>query len=454
MWAALPIAIVVGIWNHRGGHIGWLSLIALGMLYFCVWLGVYYVPISLENIFGIPTLDTSVHNAVVYWTLLLFVYCFFASVLPVWLLLQPRDYVNSHQLLVALALLVIGMLVAGMTGTANLRESAPAIAAAVPSDAPPIWPFLFVTIACGAVSGFHCLVSSGTSSKQLACEPDAQYVGYGAMLLEGVLAVVVILACTAGVGMGLTDADGTTRVGRAAWESRYQVEIVSVTTANGDTVVTGGWENMRLRSLVAAFVEGGANFLAVLRIPRELSVAVIAVLVACFAATTLDTATRLQRYIVQELASSLPVRPLRNKYAATLLALSLATGVALWVGDQPGAGGFLLWPLFGATNQVLAGLSFMVIVFYLWRRSKPVLFAVLPMLLMLLIPAWALLWQMFSANGWLAGGKYALVAFGAAILLLQGWMMVEAFLLWPRAKGVLESAERMAPQSPLVSGTG
>ena len=259
-----------------------------------------------------------------------------------------------------------------------------------------------MTIACGAISGFHCLVSSGTSSKQLACEPDAQFVGYGAMLLEGVLAVVVILACTAGVGMGLTNSDGTTLAGRAAWESRYQVEIVPVTLPGGETVLTGGWENMRLRSLVAAFVEGGANFLAMLRIPRELSVAVIAVLVACFAATTLDTATRLQRYMVQELAATLRIHPLRNKYSATLFALLPAAGVALFVGDQPGAGGFLLWPLFGATNQVLAGLSLMVLVFYLWRRSKPVMFAVLPMLLMLLIPTWALLWQMFSDHGWWA----------------------------------------------------
>ena len=115
------------------------------------------------------------------------IYCYVASVLPVWVLLQPRDYINSHQLVVALGLLILGLTVASATGQADLIAAAPAYVPAAdrPIDAPPLWPFLFITIACGAVSGFHCLVCSGTSSKQMASETDAQYVGYGAMLLEG-----------------------------------------------------------------------------------------------------------------------------------------------------------------------------------------------------------------------------------------------------------------------------
>ena len=193
VWIEIPIAILIGYHVYkRGGGLLIPSLVALGVLYLCIYLGVYHFKIT-------PFGD----NAVVIWTLILMGYCFIASILPVWTLLQPRDYINSHQLMLALALLVGGLLVACWTGQANILESAPAVAENLPAGAPPIWPFLFITIACGAVSGFHCLVSSGTSSKQLESEADAQYVGYGAMLLEGALAVIVILACCAGVGMGV-----------------------------------------------------------------------------------------------------------------------------------------------------------------------------------------------------------------------------------------------------------
>jgi carbon starvation protein len=202
VWIAMPLAVIIGIWVHRGGSRLLLpSLVGIGVLYAAVLIGAYWLPLKLE-----------VANPVVVWTILLMIYCFIASVLPVWLLLQPRDFINSHQLVVAMGLLVLGIVVASVSGEASLIDSAPAITASnqLPVGALPILPFLFITIACGAVSGFHCLVSSGTSSKQLACETDAQYVGYGAMLLEGALAVVVILACCAGVGMGKFDrtADG------------------------------------------------------------------------------------------------------------------------------------------------------------------------------------------------------------------------------------------------------
>ena len=313
----------------------------------------------------------------------------------------------------------------------------------IPADAPPIFPFLFITIACGAVSGFHCLVSSGTSSKQLDSEMDAQYVGYGAMLLEGALAVIVILACCAGVGMGawqrgadgyvpVTDAAGAQLEGEAAWRHYYQA----------DTAAEGGWKKHGLGKKVGAFIEGGANFIATLGIPLKLAIGIMAVLVASFAATTLDTATRLQRYVLQELAATagLPT----NKYAATGVAVSVGLALAC-SGAKPGAGGLLLWPLFGATNQLLAGLAFMVTVFYLWRRSKPILFAAAPMLLMLIMPAWAMTWHV--VNEWLPGKQWHLVAFGLGILGLQLWMIVEGVLVWRRAKGVLEPA--LPPLGPV-----
>lgn len=447
---AIPVAIAVGLLVYKA-NVGllWPSLGALAILYGAVYLGVYYLPIELEPIailgkFGSPTIQ---------WTVLLLIYCFFASVLPVWLLLQPRDYVNSHQLLVALALLVGGLIVAGLSGKADLAGSAPAVATNVPTDAPPIWPFLFITIACGACSGFHCLVSSGTTSKQIACETDAQYVGYGSMLLEGALAVIVILACCAGLGMGVTDkSTGQVLVGSAAWESRYQADLVTTVADDGTKVTTGGWQSLGLGQKVGAFVDGGANFVTTLGLPKDLSVAIIAVLVACFAATTLDTATRLQRYVIQELGASLHIAPLTNKYVATTVAVVVGGAIAMSPGPNgaPGTGGLILWPLFGATNQLLAGLAFLVLAFHLRRRSIATWFVVLPMCMMLLMPAWAMTYQM--AVDFLPNSKWELVAFGIAILALETWMIVEGLLTWRRADGVLE--EGLPPLSSLAASGG
>ncbi len=456
-WISLPLAIFLGLAIHRRGWpLLWPSLACLGLVCFAVYLGAYHWPIDVSQLLGIP-ITGGFPNAVLLWTFLLLIYCFVASVLPVWVLLQPRDYINSHLLVLALALLFLGGIVASVTGKAELITSAPAVASPAdrPADAPPIWPFLFITIACGACSGFHCLVSSGTTSKQIAREPDAQYVAYGSMLLEAALAVAVVLACTAGVGMVryertttgasprvtyriMTDAEGRPLHGKAAWESRYN--------PHGERA----WSSFELKEPVGAFVEGGANFLSAIGIPVRLGVALIAVLVACFAATTMDTATRLQRYVIQELAAAARFPALTNPYAATGFAVVLSGLVALVPATPqlgPGSGGKLLWPLFGATNQLLAGLAFLVVAFYLRRRNRPIAFLVLPMLLMIVMPAWAMVYQMFHPqNGWWAQGRYVLFAGSAAILFVQIWMVVEALRLWPRVRGVLE-----APLPPLPS---
>lgn len=453
VWISMPLAIAIGVWVYRrGGGLLVPSLLALAMIYGAIYVGAYYLPIDMSALLGMP-LTGAFPNVVIVWTFVLLIYCFFASVLPVWLLLQPRDFINSHQLVVALCLLMGGLLVAGLTGQVDLAGSAPAIAKDIPADAPPIWPFLFITIACGACSGFHCLVSSGTSSKQVNSEVDAQYVGYGAMLLEGGLAVIVILACCAGVGMGkfelqgagpsaqwqpVVDDAGQHVAGMAAWKSRYDIGR--------------GWAGFALRDKVAAFIDGGANFLSAIGIPLRLGISIVAVLVACFAATTLDTATRLQRYVIQELAATVHIRPLTNKYLATGLAAGIGCALAMIPGTSgPGSGGMILWPLFGAINQLLAGLALMVTVFYLWRRSKPVLFAAIPMIIMLIMPGWAMLWQMFNPEtGWWHQQDYLLFGFGAAIMGLQIWMVIEGFLLLPRVKGVLEEA--LPPLEPSRSG--
>jgi len=398
----------------------------------------------------LPSGLTAVISPQAFWTLVLLGYVFVASVLPVQTLLQPRDYINSHQLLIAMGLLVLGLLIAHPPIVADAVNVKPA-PAAEGEMVPPFFPFLFITIACGAISGFHCLVSSGTSSKQLKSEADAQYVGYGAMLLEGGLAVVVILACCAGVAMGKFDGvpsaesaagfvyaphmvdagDGTSTqlTGRAAWEVRYNPG--------------SSWAGFTLGAKVGGFVEGGANFLTTLGIPLKMGIAIVAVLVASFAATTLDTATRLQRYVVQELAETTKIKPLTNKYAATGLAVVTGGIVAMLPGSLgPGSGGLILWPLFGATNQLLAGLAFMVIVFYLWRRKLPVWFAAIPMVVMLVLPGWAMIeltvTDFMVSDAYPLWQKWVLSVFGLAITALQVWIMVEALLIWPRARGVLE----------------
>lgn len=336
------------------------------------------------------------------------VYCFFAAILPVWLLLQPRDYINSLQLYVAMAMMVLGLCVAAFTRSNDLFATAPAlrIAEASAQGAPPIWPFLFITVACGAVSGFHALVSSGTSSKQMGSMADAQYIGYGSMLVEGVLAVLVILACTAGLGMFL--ADDAVGGMSGAWLAHYGKN----------------WADLKLGEQVGIFVQGGGNFIASMGISFGLARGIVAVLVVSFAATTIDTAMRLFRYVLQELGGAIHIAPLRNKYVATTVGVLAAFLMALVPGPsgQPGTGGMILWPLFGAANQLIAGLTLIVGTVYLYQRKRMWGFLGIPMVTMLIIPLYALGLNMYD---WCQNSKYLLIAFDAMLVVLAFWLMRE-----------------------------
>ena len=439
----IPLAVLIGVYVHRRGvNILIPSIITLGLMY----LTIFYGNVGILGAFnqmlggepgvigdGIPTIA---------WVAILLLYSYIASVLPVWTLLQPRDFINSLQLISALGLIMIGLVVAGLIGGApaaggerqSLEIVAPAFRMA-PEGAPWIFPFLFITIACGAISGFHCLVSSGTSSKQVKCESDAQFVGYGSMLTEGFLATLVILACVAGLGLGAKGADGTL-FGSAAYDARY-----------GSWAAAGG-----LGAKVGAFVEGSANFLVALGLSAPFAIALMGVFVASFAATTLDTACRLQRYVVQELASTFvprervgsaqlrfnPLKWLTNKHGATIFAIVVAGTLAYMPGKPdgvPGTGGLLLWPLFGATNQLLAGLAFLVITFWLWRRALPVWFIVIPTLFMLILPGIAMSMNVVT---FVKDSQWLLAALGLATIALQLWNIFEAVAAWPRARGVLE----------------
>lgn len=398
VWVEVPIAMMLGYLVYRKGKsVMALSIWAILLMYVFVFLGPY-IPMKMPAIAGIPATGV--------WTIILLVYAFFASVLPVTTLLQPRDFINSHQLVIAMVLLILGVLAASFSG--NLEIVAPAVQSA-PAQAPPMWPFLFITIACGAISGFHSLVSSGTSAKQVRSEDDSLFVGYGSMLMEGALATLVIIAVAAGIGMGYTTKSGETLTGVAAWTTHYS----SWAAAAG------------LGSKISAFVDGSANMINMLGIPKQFTLAIMAVFVASFAGTTLDTATRIQRYVLSELFTSLKLDFLTGKYVATFLAVSTACILAFATGAG-GKGALKLWPLFGAVNQTLAALALIVITLYLKTRGGlKWLVAGIPAVFMSVMTLWAAVMNQFKFG---TQHNMLLQTINFVIIIIAVWIVIEGLI--------------------------
>ncbi|MFN4260630.1 MAG: carbon starvation protein A [Gemmataceae bacterium] len=352
---------------------------------------------------AVKDVQTAVTTTQWYWIWTLLAYGFIASVLPVWLLLQPRDYINSFQLYFALTFMVIGLVVAAAVGSDFNHINAEPIRYV--ADAPPMIPILFVTIACGAISGFHSLVSSGTTVRQLNRETDALPVGFGAMLTEGALAVLVIMACVAGLGAAAWQPGGT----YGAWKS-----------------ISGGGN---LGAQLNAVVMGGANFLSTVGIPVKYGSTFLAVTVVAFALTTLDSATRLLRFNVEEIFRSLKMDRLANRYVASLIAVC---GIAMFAVVPAGK---TLWILFGTTNQLLAGLTLSTVSLFLYKLSRPVIYTLVPMLFMLSVTIWAMLdsiWTFAANQQWL------LLSFSFIILAMSFWLLVEAALSFSRGRGGLD----------------
>jgi carbon starvation protein len=400
VWLEIPIAILLGwiIYKKGGNHV-LFSILAVILMYVTVVIGAY-LPLAMPTVAGMPAMGV--------WVIILLVYAFIASILPVTTLLQPRDYINSHQLFIAMALLVIGTLVAGISG--RMEVVAPAVRP-TPEGTPPLWPMLFITIACGAISGFHSLVSSGTTAKQVKQEEDALFVGYGSMIFEGTLAVLVIIAVTAGIGIGYQNRDGAMFTGLAAWTEHYK-----------SWAGAGGVGNA-----ARALVQGSANMIATIGIPARFGVVIMGVFVASFAGTTLDTATRIQRYVVQELAGDIKANFLQNRYVATAFAV-ITAGILAFATGASGTGALILWPLFGATNQCLAALALVAITVYLKRRGGVgYLISGLPAAFMIVITTWGLI---LNEINFINGAKWHLVVINALVVLIAIWIVIEGLAVF------------------------
>ncbi len=418
VWGTLAIALVLGILIYRA-RIGllWPSIGALILIYALIWLG-QYAPFELPDFFNFAPSEaqlsaaqgeaavaaTAAHTDGVRagWIMILLVYAFFASVLPVWLLLQPRDYINSHQLFVALGIISLGIIIT------NPEVIAPAINRDLPEDAPNWFPLLFITIACGAISGFHGLVASGTSSKQLNKETDARYVGYGGMIGEGTLAVISILATTAGFAVF---------VGVDGWHQHYG------TWASASTGAT------------TAFVNGVGVIAEGVGLPHNVAVIFAAVVVISFAATTMDTGMRLQRYIISELGVQYRVKIVQNRWIATFIAVASCAVLAL--GIDRGAGGMRLWPLFGTTNQLTAGLSLLVITLFLLRLGRAIWPTVIPMIFLMFMTTWAMVENLIR---YFSDSQVLLFCVGGVIFVLELWLVFEAVAALRRLWGPRETA--------------
>ena len=398
------VAVGIGVAIYR---LGWdlrvLTAAGLPVLLLLVWAGIRY-----------PVVGPSLAQ----WKWLLLLYSFAASVLPVWLLLQPRDYLNSLLLYAGVAAMYAGFFLTNPSFAAPVLDVDPA-------GAPAMFPFVFIVIACGAASGFHALVSSGTSAKQLDRETDAPLVGYGAMLGESLLGVMAVLACTAGF------------VSRQDWLARYQ-----------------SWETAdSLGGNIAAFIAGTTRFLSTLGLSAELATVGVAVLVVSFALTSLDSATRLLRYNVTEIGETLGAPLLGNRYAASAVAVAAIWFFAFFQ-VQGEFAGLALWQLFGTTNQMLAGLALLAITVYLLRRGKPVVYTLAPMLLILVSTLSAM--SINLAEFW-TDAQWTLLLTGTAILVLAVWLTGEAWIAVRRfrrggATEPLEVSFRPAPGAAFARG--
>lgn len=334
------------------------------------------------------------------WHILVFIYVFIASVAPIWAVLQPRDYLNSY--------LLIAMIVAAVIGVfaARPQVNLPAFSGFT-VNGQTLFPFLFVTIACGAVSGFHSLVSSGTASKQIKNEKSMLPVSFGAMLMESMLAVIALIAV-------------------ASFASPEQTAALGYTTPS------------------QIFAGGVAGFLSVMNLPQDVVFTLINLAVSAFALTSLDSVARVGRLSFQELfqddaAGEKRARPLRrlltNKYFATVLTLVLAFFLTEVGYDS-------IWPLFGSSNQLLSALAFLACAVFLRRTRRKSFMLWIPLFTMSAVTFSALILTILNLGRGIADGTYLWMAGitatvdGASVLTAWGAVVQMVFAVLILALGV------------------
>lgn len=373
-WGILPVAALFGafVYGRAAGRrrLPLATVLGLGALVLLL-LGGEVLPLPLPRLFGLEPASL--------WVLLLLGYCFLASVLPVQYLLQPRDYLSSF---VLFAVIAAGLLGALLT---NPPLQAAATRGFLPEDWPmagPLWPMLFVTIACGAISGFHSVVASGTTCRQLADEAHACRIGYGAMLLESLVAVLVVVAVGAGLGAA----------------------------RHGELLRQPG-------GAITAFGEGYGNLTQPLFGRYGQAMAIMGL--NFFMLTTLDTATRLARYLLQEITG------MKNRYLPTLVVVGLTAPLALSGQWRK------IWPVFGASNQLLGALALLVVSCWLLQRGRRCLSTLLPSLALLVTTIGALGWQVYEAlqkkgDGGVPQPDWLIAGIDVVLVLLALFVLAEA----------------------------
>lgn len=378
-WSAIVVALIIGQLLHRKWSLGILTAVGVAALYASIVVGSGF-PIELpEALFGLTA------NA--NWIIILFIYAAIASMLPVWVLLQPRDYINGMQLVVGLVLLYGAVLL-------SLPDiTAPAFNSQAAADSPSLVPLLFVTIACGAVSGFHGIVASGTTSKQLDKETDARFIGYLGAVGEGSLALITIVAVSS-IALAATP---------ELWHEIYN----QYGTAGAGTFIQGG----------AQMITNGWG------LPFNISQTLLATMVVLFAGTTMDSGVRLQRYIIQEWGDIYNIPILKNGILATLVAVGCCLWLAFGAGGASGSGGLVIWPLFGSTNQILAGLTLLILTVMLIKLGRPARYTMLPMIFVMITSSWAAVLKLID---WYKEENWLLVSIDVIVLITSVLVILEA----------------------------
>ena len=407
VWLQIPIAVILGVLLYKKNwNATMLGLIAVAVMYGTIVFGAYnpvtMVGLKVATLAGEQEQLKTIFTPEALWVVLLLVYVYIASTISVKTLLQPRDFINSYQLFIAMGLLALGIIVAHPPMVAPITNFSV-------EGSPPVLPMLFVFVACGAISGFHSLVASGTSSKQCTNEHDSLFIGYGSMLIEGLLAVFVIIACGAGIAYGSDDGVNAFSQYYGSWAS-----------ANG------------FPAKLKAFIDGSSNMMTAFGLPLELGKTMMGVFIVSFAATTLDSATRIQRYIIAETATMCKLRLFAHKHPATCIAVGSAFILAFCEGS--GSGAFKLWPLFGAMNQLLGGLALLVITVYLARKKVNTLYTAIPMVFMIIMTGWAMYYNVMGFAGYRGASRNnLLLVISLIIILFEIWMIIESVIVLKKA---------------------